>query len=335
MSATSIVKELEAELLSLVGERGASKHRMLTLLAEYDLLGGWVAHGAVSCTTWWAEVCAIEQSTAREQLRVARALRKLPALDAALESDRLSYAKVKVISRLADPRNVDELIELAEPCPAGRLGVALAVWQQRNESADALAAAQNAARKLSWRTEPDGMVTFTLRARPSDAGTLSAAIDAMVMQSTGAPHETLEQQRADALLALVVGERSVKAEMIVHVHRRRDGSLVSTLGDGTPMPASQASEVLCEASVRALVHDSSGRPIDASPTRPGPTTRQMRVLMDRDKHCRHPGCRATAFLHAHHVRHRANGGPTIVANLILLCSFHHRMAHEHDGAHRP
>ena len=32
---------------------------------------------------------------------------------------------------------------------------------------------------------------------------------------------------------------------------------------------------------------------------------------------------------AHHVTHWADGGPTAVHNMVLLCAFHHRFVHEH------
>ncbi len=176
------------------------------------------------------------------------------------------------------------------------------------------------------------MGTHTYRARPSDSGLLEAAIDAMVMRSVSTSGATLAQQRADALLELVSGGgSSVTAEVVVHVVQHDDGRILAALADGTPIPASQASELLCEASIRALVHDSQGKPIDASPSRPAPTKRQMRLLMARDQHCQHPGCRVRSFLHAHHVQWRSRGGPTIISNLILLCSFHHTMLHQLAG----
>jgi hypothetical protein len=40
------------------------------------------------------------------------------------------------------------------------------------------------------------------------------------------------------------------------------------------------------------------------------------------------GCTHERFLHAHHIRHWANGGPTTLENLVQLCSYHHRLVHE-------
>ena len=40
-----------------------------------------------------------------------------------------------------------------------------------------------------------------------------------------------------------------------------------------------------------------------------------------------PGCGATRGLHAHHIWHWEDGGPTELWNLVLVCPFHHRLHH--------
>ncbi|MHA6622631.1 HNH endonuclease signature motif containing protein [Pseudonocardia sp. DLS-67] len=45
--------------------------------------------------------------------------------------------------------------------------------------------------------------------------------------------------------------------------------------------------------------------------------------------CQFPGCTHTRFLHAHHRRHWLFGGPTDIDNLVLVCSFHHGVIHDH------
>ncbi|GAB7070027.1 HNH endonuclease signature motif containing protein [Mycolicibacterium hodleri] len=64
----------------------------------------------------------------------------------------------------------------------------------------------------------------------------------------------------------------------------------------------------------------------------GRATRQIsrrlrRALEHRDRCCVVPGCGATRGLHAHHLRHWEDGGPTDLDNLVLLCPFHHRLHH--------
>ena len=55
--------------------------------------------------------------------------------------------------------------------------------------------------------------------------------------------------------------------------------------------------------------------------------RLRRALEHRDRMCAVPGCGATRGLHAHHIRHWEDGGPTELANLVLVCPYHHRLHH--------
>ena len=64
----------------------------------------------------------------------------------------------------------------------------------------------------------------------------------------------------------------------------------------------------------------------------GRTTRQInrrlrRALEYRNPTCAVPGCGATRGLHAHHIRHSEDGGPTELDNLVLVCAYHHRLHH--------
>ena len=64
----------------------------------------------------------------------------------------------------------------------------------------------------------------------------------------------------------------------------------------------------------------------------GRATRQInrrlrRALEHRDRMCAVPGCGATRGLHAHHIRHWEDGGPTELDNLVLVCPYHHRLHH--------
>ena len=56
----------------------------------------------------------------------------------------------------------------------------------------------------------------------------------------------------------------------------------------------------------------------------------LRALRHRDRGCTFPGCGAKRLLQAHHIRHWiGDAGPTEIPNLVLVCSFHHRLVHEH------
>ena len=74
-------------------------------------------------------------------------------------------------------------------------------------------------------------------------------------------------------------------------------------------------------------HDAHGHVVEV-----GARTRTIppalrRALDHRDRGCRFPGCGLPSG-QGHHVRHWANGGPTTLSNLALLCRRHHRAVHE-------
>jgi hypothetical protein len=51
--------------------------------------------------------------------------------------------------------------------------------------------------------------------------------------------------------------------------------------------------------------------------------RSRRLIEDRDRGCRFPGCTASRFVEFHHLEPWAQGGATDLDNLVSLCSFHH------------
>lgn len=51
-------------------------------------------------------------------------------------------------------------------------------------------------------------------------------------------------------------------------------------------------------------------------------------MRQRDRHCQFPGCTRTRLTQAHHIEHWTRDGPTVAENLVLLCCYHHRLAHE-------
>ena len=78
-----------------------------------------------------------------------------------------------------------------------------------------------------------------------------------------------------------------------------------------------------------MQHDAEGRIFEVgAKTRTIPPALR-RALLHRDRRCRFPGCHGR-FCQAHHIRHWAQGGPTTLSNLVLLCRRHHRAVHE-DG----
>lgn len=85
----------------------------------------------------------------------------------------------------------------------------------------------------------------------------------------------------------------------------------------------------CDAGLVTVVRDGDGTPMDIGGRDRRLTAALRRAVTARDRSCRFPGCGATRHLHAHHIQHWADGGPTDLANLVVVCGYHHRFVHDH------
>ncbi len=72
----------------------------LQLLAEFDDRGGWCGDGIRSCAHWLSWRAGMSVRTGAERLRVAHALRNLPRITEAFATGKLSYSKVRAITRI-------------------------------------------------------------------------------------------------------------------------------------------------------------------------------------------------------------------------------------------
>ena len=79
---------LAAAVSTLAAHIHAATYRLLVLIAELDRREVWAAQGALSCAHWLSWACGIDTHTAREKVRVARALADLPLLSEALAKGR-------------------------------------------------------------------------------------------------------------------------------------------------------------------------------------------------------------------------------------------------------
>jgi len=73
-------ERLGAEITELCSHIYAAEHRLLTLIREFDEQKGWEWLGFHTCAHWLNFKCGIDLNTARERVRVAHALGKLPKI---------------------------------------------------------------------------------------------------------------------------------------------------------------------------------------------------------------------------------------------------------------
>ncbi len=103
------------------------------------------------------------------------------------------------------------------------------------------------------------------------------------------------------------------------------------LDHGGPITAAKARMIACDAEVLPIVLGSASQVLDVGrATRVFPTSIR-RALIHRDKGCAFPGCdRPPAWADGHHLVHWADGGPTSLANAVLVCRLHHSLIHRGD-----
>ena len=101
----------------------------------------------------------------------------------------------------------------------------------------------------------------------------------------------------------------------------------SVIENGPSVPGETSQRLACDASRVVMRHDADGRITEV-----GARTRTIppalrRALLHCDRGCRFPGY-WVPLGQGHHIRHWANGGPTALSNLVMLCRRHHRAVHE-------
>jgi hypothetical protein len=337
----------------------------LRLVAEFDEREGWRGVGITSCAHWLAWRCSLTPGTARQHVRVARALRGLPVIASAFASGELSYSKVRALTRVAEPGTETELVEFARHATASQVERTVRAWR-RSDDVDSGRVADR--RRFSWWTDDDGMVTVQVRMEAEPGADFLAAIESLAERdarreraarrratAAGAPAPepeptdgveplpvTTERRcRAMTLLAAAAADAGRRAgdpprrEVVVVV----DAAVLADdeaagrahLEGGPALTPAQARRLACDAAVTAIVTD-GGEVLAQGRARRFATMAQRRALLLRDGGCARPGCEETRIerLHAHHLRSWLRGGRTDVSNMVLLCDVDHGLVHDLD-----
>ena len=340
------IDELDAAIGRLVRQMNAECYQMLVLVREFDDRFGWKKWSFKNCAEWLAYRSEIGLSAAREKVRTAHALRGLPAISAAFAAGRLSYTKVRALTRVAHKHQEDLLLAYALDTTAEN--VEERCRQIRNVSPESVHDSRRVWGRRSlimWRDQARGTLRLTVEvpieegeliARAIDcavaAGEVATDIDPGVVESKAAAWQA---QQADALVAVVrsyldggnSGEGGSTADhyqVVVHADAKalRGGTGCSDL------PIETVKRLLCDCSFATVFEDANGNPLDVGRKQRVVSTTLRRALYARDRGCRFPGCHRKRYLAGHHLEHWINGGETKPENLALLCTHHHTLLHQ-------
>lgn len=259
----------------LSAQMNVANHRLLRMIAEFDIHGGWRSDGALrSCAHWLAANCGLAIGPAREKVRVARCLAGLPEVDQAFAEGELSYSKVRAITRVATPDNEGFMVCMAEQNSASHLEKLVGKYQPVEEpglaglllegvpesdgeleskaETDACDAApevdeearRERARELYWFQDEDGM--WIIHAKlPPEQGQL-------VMKALQAVARPLEEERQEEWKAKQKARMQAVARNILR--RSREASSGTEAADegisGEALPANIAYERADEKNLR-------------------------------------------------------------------------------------
>jgi Domain of unknown function (DUF222) len=183
------IAELGDEIAELSAHIDAATQRLLRAIYEFDQRQGW-ADGFRSCAHWLSVRVGIELVTAREKVRVARALNGLPRISQELGRGRISYSKVREMTRVATPENEQSLVELARAGTASHVQRVVRAFRRCEQDALDAAERQREGRYLSLRTNDDGMLVLE--------GRLPAEVGALLTSALEAAEQELRKRSKDA-----------------------------------------------------------------------------------------------------------------------------------------
>ena len=163
----------------------AATWELLELIRQFDKRDGWA--GCTSCAEWLGWRTGLAPGAAREHVRVARALADLPKLSDAMRSGRVSYSKVRAISRVATPETEDDLLNVALSGTAAHVEKIVRVWRRVDRLAEqAEDRRRHDTRSLRTWVDEDGMVVVRGRLSPEVGAVVRRALEAACDQARGA-----------------------------------------------------------------------------------------------------------------------------------------------------
>ncbi|MDT5136870.1 MAG: hypothetical protein QOD58_1132, partial [Mycobacterium sp.] len=326
------------ELAELAGQRNAIDGRIVEIVAEMDhdeLCGATGARSVAALVAW---KLGVSSANAQTITTVAHRLEEFPRCVHGMREGRLSLDQVGVIAARAGHGSDEHYAELARVATVNQLRTALKLEPRPQPEPGP----QPQPQPSITTTSDEEFTCWRIKLAHPDAAKFDAALashlDALVAEwnrdhGQGDPdHQPPLPDTYVAFMSLV--EAGWDAEAARRPHGQHTTVVVhldveqraAALHLGPLLTDAERQYLSCDATCEVWF-ERHGQVIGA-----GRTTRQInrrlrRALEHRDRTCAVPGCGATRGLHAHHIRHWEDGGATELANLVLVCPYHHRSHH--------
>ena len=306
--------QLQDEIISVSKRMNASEYEFLVLILEFDIRQGWKEWLCNSCAEWLNYRCGLSMGTAREKVRVAKALFDLPLCSEAFANGSLSYSKARALTRIANQSTEQGLLDFAITATASQ--VEDECRQLRNVQRKVSTQDANrsyASRSLSRHYRDDGNISISVEL-PRELGELvMKAIEISAASLTSETSDCVDvkegeffSQQADALVHIARGFLAGDAtrhsstadhyQVMVHV----DEKAISHENGKSDLPIESVRRITCDASTVNVTKSASGELLAAGRKQRIVSPALKRALVGRDKCCRFPGCHHDKWLDAHH-----------------------------------
>lgn len=358
-------EELVHEVIVGVSEQSAHQALWLARVAEVDRRELWGIDGARSCAHWLAWKCGLDPRTAREHVRVAHRLDELRLVRSAFGEGRLSYSKVRALTRVSVASVEAEafLLELALETTASHLERALVAYEKAHAAPITLGQEIDRRAKcgVTRFVDAEGLVHYEVVAPPEEALLIDKGIDfgrdelyaerkaafgggeadsgsgERPRRPTGAfgRLEGLTWVLRNGLANLARGAEVGDPYLIV-VQVKEASALVADdgrvdLGNGLAVHPRVLQQLCCSSMIQAmLVGDDGRRPLDLGRRARLAQPEQKTALAAVYPACEFPGCEVPVrWCQFHHVRWWGrDAGGSDLDNFRPLCRRHHSLVHE-------
>ncbi len=324
-------EELVDEIDRSNAEICRSQRRMLELIARADERAVWTDSGAMSMSHYVSMRYGVSWWKAERWIRAGHALRSLPRIAGAFERGEIGIDKVLELCRFATPETEARLLRWAGEVSAAtiRRRGDLEVRRSREEAEQA-----ERARSVNiWYADEGTMGELLARLPAAEMAVVEQCLDRVADRLPTMPDEDPNgpERLADALVAVCRGSADPTPTILIHAPAEAllSDDRSARVGFEGVVVGAALQRLACEARLQVVAEDGAGNPLALGRARREPPASMLRLLRHRDPECRFPGCGRRSYLKAHHIKWWSRGGRTDLDNLLMICTFHHRLVHEH------
>jgi Domain of unknown function (DUF222)/HNH endonuclease len=342
--AVSPAERLEVlfeELAELAGQRNAIDGRIVEIVAEMDrdqLCGATGARSVAALVAW---KLGASSTNAHTITTVARRLEAFPRCARGMREGRLSLDQVGVIAGRAGEGSDEHYAQLAAVATVNQLRTAVKLEPRPGPDSRPDGLEPQAS---ITKTAGEEFACWRITLPHLDAAKFDAALashrDALIAEwkRDHGDGERVSQNAPPLPTTVEAFMRLVEAGWDVEAARRPHGQhtmvvvhvdveqRAAALHLGPLLSDAERQYLSCDATYEVWF-ERGGQVIGAGRATRHINRRLRRALEHRHPSCAIPGCGATRGLHAHHIRHWEDGGVTELANLVLVCPYHHRLHH--------